>query len=49
MNPILLKPNSDTGAQIIVHGKALTLMEAQKYQATGIKVAETDCRLVFGG
>ena len=49
MNPILLKPNSDTGAQIIVHGKALTLMEAQKYQATGIKVVETDCRLVFGG
>lgn len=30
-NPILLKPNSDTGAQVIVHGKALTNMEAGKY------------------
>ncbi|WP_068546576.1 cobyric acid synthase [Thalassotalea crassostreae] len=30
-NPILLKPNSDTGAQVIVHGKALTSMEAQSY------------------
>ncbi len=31
-NPILLKPNSDTGAQVIVHGKALTNMEANEYQ-----------------
>jgi len=30
-NPILLKPNSDTGAQVIVHGKALSNMEAGKY------------------
>jgi adenosylcobyric acid synthase len=30
-NPILLKPNSDTGAQVIVHGKAITNMEAGKY------------------
>ena len=31
MNPILLKPNSDCGAQVIVQGKALTDMQAQTY------------------
>ena len=30
-NPILLKPNSDTGVQVIVHGKALSNMEADSY------------------
>ncbi|SEL21652.1 adenosylcobyric acid synthase (glutamine-hydrolysing) [Colwellia chukchiensis] len=30
-NPILLKPNSDTGAQVIVQGKALANMEAANY------------------
>ena len=30
-NPILLKPNSDTGCQVIVHGHAITDMEAQAY------------------
>ena len=30
-NPILLKPNSDTGAQVIVHGKAISDMEASTY------------------
>ncbi len=30
-NPILLKPNSDTGAQVIVHGKAISNMEAKRY------------------
>ena len=30
-NPILLKPNSDTGAQVIIHGKAINDMEAQQY------------------
>ncbi|MBB1377986.1 cobyric acid synthase [Pseudoalteromonas sp. SR43-2] len=30
-NPILLKPNSDTGAQVIIHGKAVSNMEAGKY------------------
>lgn len=33
MNPILLKPNSDTGAQVIIQGHALTNMEAQDYHA----------------
>lgn len=28
MNPVLIKPNSDTGAQIILQGKALTNMDA---------------------
>jgi adenosylcobyric acid synthase len=31
MNPVLLKPNSDTGAQVIIHGHAVTNMEAQFY------------------
>lgn len=31
MNPILLKPNSDQGAQVIVHGKALLEMNARNY------------------
>jgi len=33
MNPILLKPNSDTGAQVIVHGRALANLDAQQYHA----------------
>ena len=28
MNPVLLKPNSDTGAQVIIHGRAVTTMNA---------------------
>ncbi len=31
MNPILIKPASDIGAQIIVHGKALNAMDASEY------------------
>lgn len=31
MNPILLKPTSDIGAQVIVHGKVLSNMDAQAY------------------
>ena len=31
MNPILLKPSSDTGAQVIMHGKAIGSMQATKY------------------
>lgn len=31
MNPVLLKPNSDIGAQVIIHGKALTDMDAVTY------------------
>ena len=31
MNPVLLKPSSDMGAQVIIHGRALGQMEAQDY------------------
>ena len=31
MNPVLLKPNSDTGAQVIIHGRAIGNMDAVKY------------------
>ena len=31
MNPVLLKPNSDIGAQVIIHGRAVTSMDAQAY------------------
>ncbi len=31
MNPVLLKPNSDTGCQVIIQGRAVSNMEAQAY------------------
>src|SRR5512143_3045411 len=31
MNPVLLKPNSDTGAQVIIQGRAIGNMEALEY------------------
>jgi len=31
MNPVLLKPNSDIGAQIIIHGHAISNMNARDY------------------
>ncbi len=31
MNPILLKPNTDVGAQVIVHGHAIGTMQAAEY------------------
>lgn len=31
MNPVLIKPNSDTGAQIILQGKALSDMDAVSF------------------
>ena len=33
MNPVLLKPNSDIGAQVIVNGKAVGEMNAVEYHA----------------
>lgn len=31
MNPVLLKPNSDTGAQVIIHGRAIANLDAKAY------------------
>lgn len=33
MNPVLLKPSSDTGAQIIIHGRARLDLDARAYHA----------------
>jgi adenosylcobyric acid synthase len=33
MNPVLLKPNSDTGSQVIVHGKVIGNMAVAEYNA----------------
>jgi len=33
MNPILLKPNSDTGSQVIVQGRAVGIMNVREYDA----------------
>lgn len=32
MNPVLLKPNTDVGAQVIIQGRALANMDARTYQ-----------------
>ena len=34
MNPVLLKPNSDTGAQVIIQGKVFADMHAVAYHDT---------------
>ncbi|MEO1660373.1 MAG: cobyric acid synthase [Pseudomonadota bacterium] len=34
MNPVLLKPQTDRAAQVVVHGKALSVMQAADYMAT---------------
>ena len=31
MNPVLLKPNTDIGAQVIIHGRAVSSMDARVY------------------
>ena len=33
MNPVLLKPSSDTGAQVIIHGRVRSEMNARDYHA----------------
>ena len=44
MNPVLLKPTTDIGAQVIVLGKAVGTMTAQAYQAFKPKLASTITR-----
>ena len=41
MNPVLLKPNTDTGAQVIVNGKALMDMDAETYHQYKPQVLQT--------
>jgi len=37
MNPLLLKPNTDTGAQVVVLGQAVGTMEAREYFSGGME------------
>ncbi|MBL0224016.1 MAG: cobyric acid synthase [Geobacteraceae bacterium] len=41
MNPILLKPNSDTGSQVIVQGRPVGNMNVQEYDVFKPKVLDT--------
>jgi adenosylcobyric acid synthase len=49
MNPVLLKPNSDTGSQVIVQGKAVENMSVREYDAykptAFVKITESFHRL----
>ncbi|THF56258.1 cobyric acid synthase [Pseudothauera rhizosphaerae] len=59
-NPVLLKPASDVGAQVIIHGKAVTSLDARAYhdykptamaavlESWGRLVAGYECVLVEG-
>ncbi len=40
MNPVLLKPETDTGAQVVVQGKRLTSVRARDYASLKPKIAE---------
>ena len=40
MNPVLLKPNSDTGSQVIVMGKPVANMEAREYFRKKMELAD---------
>ena len=60
MNPVLLKPNSDIGAQVIIQGRAVANLDARAYQdykrlamravleSFGRLAAEYDCVLAEG-
>ncbi len=44
MNPVLLKPNSDIGSQIIVHGKPVGNMSVSQYVAYKKEAGSAACR-----
>lgn len=47
MNPVLLKPNTDVGAQVIIHGHALDTMDARvyhDYKTTAMEAVMTSYR-----
>lgn len=44
MNPVLLKPNSDIGAQVIVNGRSIGEMDATQYHAYKPEVMEAIMR-----
>ena len=44
MNPVLLKPNSDIGAQVIVHGKAIGNSDAVDYHQMNKAIPSGSCR-----
>lgn len=43
MNPVLLKPNSDMGSQVIIHGKVVGNMKAREYYAFKNNAWEAVC------
>jgi adenosylcobyric acid synthase len=51
-NPVLLKPNSDTGAQVIVHGRVVSTLDARAYHdyknTARAAVLASHARLVAG-
>ena len=44
MNPVLLKPNSETGSQVIVMGRPIANMEAREYFQRKSSLRETVCK-----
>jgi len=51
MNPVLLKPSSDTGAQVIIHGKVCAEMNARdyhRYKATAMQAVLASHRRLTG-
>ena len=44
MNPVLLKPNTDTGAQVIIHGRALASIDARAYHDYKTVAMQAGCQ-----